>query len=78
MITETSSEGVLANLNPESLTVQGLAIYPSSGLGGGRSLTCTFSSAVGQAEVRRTPGHRLRTVSDVVLSTGKAMGLIAF
>lgn len=35
----------------ESLEIQGLARYPGSGLRGGSSLTCTFSSAVGQTEV---------------------------
>lgn len=53
-ITEAGTEEALANSTSESLTVQGLAAYPSSGLGGGRSLTCAFSSAVGQTEVRET------------------------
>lgn len=46
-----STYGSPNNLTHESLRVEGLANYPESGLKGGSSMTCAFSSAVGQTEV---------------------------
>lgn len=52
----------------ESLQVQGLASYPDSGLPGGGSLTCTFSSAVDQTEVSSSRGCRPYQVADTNVS----------
>ncbi|CAM9230892.1 unnamed protein product [Scytosiphon promiscuus] len=46
-----NSSGSPLSLTYESLRVEGLASYPDSGLKGGSSMTCAFSSAVGQTEI---------------------------
>lgn len=51
-VAEADTDGGLFPLTPRGLTVRGLASYPNSGLRGGSSLICAFSSAVGQSEVR--------------------------
>lgn len=50
-VANVGTEGGLLDGTQEPMQVQGLARYPDSGLRGGSSLTCTFSSAVGQTEV---------------------------
>lgn len=53
------AEGVqLSASSHKPLQVQGLARYPSLGLRGGKSLSCAFSSGVGQAEVSNQRGCR--------------------
>lgn len=52
VIAEADTDGGLFPLTSRGLMVRGLASYPYSGLRGGRSLICAFSSAVGQSEVR--------------------------
>ncbi len=52
VIAEADTDGGVFPLTSRSLTARGLASYPYSGLRGGRSLICAFSSAVGQSEVR--------------------------
>lgn len=47
-----NSEGSPLTPTNASLRVEGLASYPGSGLKGGSSITCAFSSAVAQTEVR--------------------------
>ncbi|CAM9245227.1 unnamed protein product [Ectocarpus sp. 13 AM-2016] len=51
MTDEVDTEDGQLTLTYESLKIQGLARYPDSGLRGGSSLTCTFSSAVDQTEI---------------------------
>lgn len=58
MTDEADTEDGQLTLTYESLKIQGLARYPDSGLRGGSSLTCTFSSAVGQTEVHTSMGEK--------------------
>lgn len=58
--------GASLELPHDSVQVQGLARYPDSGLLGGESLTCTFSSAVDQTEVSSTKNYRQQPVPETI------------
>lgn len=61
----------------EPLEVQGLAGYPDSGLRGGGSLTCTFSTAIGQTEVSSQRKHQQQQVTGTLACTSDQFSVLA-